>query len=79
MPPSDGQVSRWVTSSVRRGVASGEAELDCLPRVGPLPSSEAEMWCAVEGLDGEASSEAEIAPRVRGGLKWAVPWSWAVG
>ena len=25
------------------------------------------MRCAVEGLGGEASSEAEIAPRVRGG------------
>ena len=25
------------------------------------------MWYAVEGLGGEASSEAEIAPRVRGG------------
>jgi len=25
------------------------------------------MWCAVEGLGGEASSEAEIALRVRGG------------
>ena len=25
------------------------------------------MWCAVEGLGGEASSEAEVAPRVRGG------------
>ena len=39
----------------------------CLPRVGPLPSSAAEMWCAVEGLGGEASSEAEIALRVRWG------------
>ena len=36
-------------------------ELACSLRVGPLPSSEAEMWCAVEGLGGEASSEAEIA------------------
>ena len=44
----------------------GEAELACSPRVGPLPSSKAEMWCAVEGLGGEASSEAEIALRVRG-------------
>ena len=39
----------------------------CLPRVGPLPSSEAEVWCAVDGLGGEVSSEAEIALRVRGG------------
>ena len=45
---------------------SAEAELACSPRVGPLPSSKAEMWCAVEGLGGEASSEAEIALRVRG-------------
>ena len=43
-------------------------------RVGPLsrgagllPSSEAEVKRAVEGLGGEASSEAEIAPRARGG------------
>jgi hypothetical protein len=47
---SVGWVSRWVASSICRGVAS----------------SEAEMRCAVEGLDGEASSEAEIALRVRG-------------
>ena len=25
------------------------------------------MWCAIGGLDGEASSEAEFVPRVRGG------------
>ena len=37
------------------------------------------MWCAVEGLGGEVSSEVEIAPRVWGGLEWAVPRSWAVG
>ena len=37
--------------------------------VGPLPSSEAELGCAVEGLGGEASSEAEIAMWIRGG-----PW-----
>jgi len=36
-------------------------------RVGSLPSSEAETRGAVEGLGGEASSEAEIVPRVRGG------------
>ena len=39
----------------------------CLPRVGPLPSSEAEVWCAVDGLGGEVSSEAEIVLWVRGG------------
>ena len=44
----------------------GEAEFACSPRVGPLPSSEAEMRFAVEGLGGEASSEAEIVLRVRG-------------
>ena len=79
---SDVPVSRWVASSICRGVASSEAELAylprvgllpsseaefaCLPRLGPLPSSEAKMWCDVEGLGGEASSEAEIAPWVRG-------------
>ena len=67
MPLSVGQVSGWVASSICRGVASSEAEMACLPRVGPLPSSEEERWCTVEGLGGEVSSEAEIAPRVRGG------------
>ena len=43
---------------------SKEAELACLSRVGFLPSGEAEMWCAAGGLGGEASSEAEIIPRV---------------
>ena len=33
---------------------------------GSLPSSEAETRGVVEGLDGDPSSEAEIAPRVRG-------------
>ena len=36
------------------------------------------MRSAIEGLGGEASSEAEIAPRVRGGFGRAVPQSWAV-
>jgi len=36
------------------------------------------MRGAIEGLGGEASSEAEIAPQVRGGSGWAVPRSWAV-
>ena len=31
-----------------------------------MASSEAEVRCVVEGLGGEASSEAEVAPRVRG-------------
>ena len=58
--------SRGPAEGPAEGV-SNEAELACFPRVGFLPSSEAEMWCAVEGLGGEASSEAEIALRVRGG------------
>ena len=45
------------------------------PRVGPLPSSEAEMRGAVEGSSGGASSEEEIAPRVRGGFERVVLWS----
>jgi len=36
-----------------------EAELACLSRVDPLPSSEAETERAAGGLGGEASSEAE--------------------
>ena len=36
------------------------------------------MWCAVEGLGGEASCETEIVPRVRGGFVWAVPRGWVV-
>jgi len=62
-PPSRGPAEGTV-----EGV-SGEAELDYSLRVGLLLSSEAEMWCTVEGLGGEASSEAEIAQRVRGGLQ----------
>ena len=86
MPPYGGRVSRWVTSPFYRGVASNETELirspegrSAPPRVGPLPSSEAEARCAIEGSGGGASSEAEIAPRVRGGFGWAAPWSQAVG
>ena len=37
------------------------------PRVGSLPSSEAEVRGVVKDLDRVTSSEAEIAPRVRGG------------
>ena len=47
--------------------ASSEAELSYFRGVGPLPSSEAETWCIAGGLCGEASSEAEVVPRVRGG------------
>ena len=49
------------------------------PRVGSLPSSEAEVRGVVEGLGRETLSEAEIAPRVRGEPGWDVPRSWAVG
>ena len=101
---SDGWVSRWVASSICRGVASSEAEfppsrgpaegsvegvsseaeLAYFPRVGPLPSSEAEMRCTAGGLGREASSEAEIVPRVRGeprmGRRPSAYWaSWELG
>ena len=36
------------------------------PRVGSLPSSEAETRGAIEGLDGEPSSETEITPGSEG-------------
>ena len=58
--------SRGPAEGSAEGV-SDEAELACLPRVGRLPLSEAEMWRLAGGLGGEASSEAEIAPRVRKG------------
>ena len=48
------------------------------PRVGSLLSSEVEVRGAVEGLDRETSSEAEIAPQVRGGCGWAALCTWAV-
>ena len=51
MPPYGGRVDGWPFCPFRRGVAS----------------SEAETRGAVEGPDGEPSSEAEFAPRVRGG------------
>ena len=35
------------------------------------------MRGAFEGLDGRLSSEAEIAPRVRGGCGWAALCTWA--
>ena len=54
---------------------SNEEELAYFPRVGPLALSEAEMWCAAGGLGGETLSEAEIVPRVRGGLGRAILWS----
>ena len=60
MPPYGVQVSERVVCPFRRGVAS----------------SEAETRGAVEGLDGESSSESEIAPRVRGGCGWAALCTW---
>ena len=53
MPPYGGRVSGRAVCPFRRGVAS----------------SEAETRGAVEGLGGEPSSEAEIAPRVREGVR----------
>ena len=47
-------------ASVRR---AGEWMAIC-PFLRWMASSEAETWGAVEGLGGEPSSEAEIAPRV---------------
>ena len=61
MPPYGGRASRRTVCPFRRGVAS----------------SEAETRDAVQGLSGEPSSEAEIAPRVRGGCGWAALCTWA--
>ena len=52
MPPYSERVSGRAVCPFRRGVAS----------------SEAETLGTVEALDGEPWSEAEIVPRVRGGL-----------
>jgi len=59
-----GRVSGMAVCPSCRGVASSETESIRSPS---LLSSKAEMRGAVEGLGGEPSSEAEIAPRVRGG------------
>ena len=45
---------------------SSETELAYSPRVGLLPSSEAEIARPTGGIGGEASSEAEIVLQVRG-------------
>ena len=66
MTPYGGLVSRKAVCPSCRGVASSETESI---RSLSLPSSEAEMRGAVEGLGREPSSEAEIALRVRGGLE----------
>src|SRR6185312_14951707 len=55
-------------SFLSRGGLERGGDRSTLSRVGLLPSREAERWGAVEGLGREPSSEAEIAPRVRGGL-----------
>ena len=64
-------------------VASSEAEFPHEPRPAEGSaegvSSEVEIERTAGGLGEEASSEAEIVLRVRGGLGWAVPWNWAVG
>jgi len=43
--------------------------LACSPRIGLLPSSEAERRCTAGGLSGEASSKAEFVPQVPGGAR----------
>ena len=60
-------MGRWIVNSVSQGVASSEAELVRSPEGSTLPSSEAEVRFAVEGLGEGASSETEIVSRVRGG------------
>ena len=78
--PSRGGLERGGDVLLSRGQARyprARRRRSAPPRVGSLPSSEAETWGAVEGLGGEPSSEAEIAPRVRGGCGWAALCSWA--
>ena len=91
MPPYDGWLSGRAVCPLRRGVASSEAEMGYLLKGGSLPSSEGEIVCPLEGRFAtlergggagrsrgsrwEPSSEAEIAPRIRGGCEWAVCWA----
>ena len=56
---------RPAEGSTEGGLERGRVGL--FPRVGPLPSSEAETERTAGGIGGEASSEAEIVPRVREG------------
>ena len=72
MPPYGGLVGGWPFVFSVEGWPRARRSRSACSRVGSLPSSEAETWGAVEGLGGEPSSEAEIAPRVRGGCEWAV-------
>ena len=60
-------MSGWLFVLSAEGWPRARRSRPVLPRVGSLPSSEAEMQDTVEGLGGEPSSEAEIAPWVRGG------------
>ena len=79
------RLSGGAVCPLRRGVASSEAEISYPLEGGSLPSSEAEMFCPLEGRFAtlerggdarrslgspwEPSSEAETAPRVRGGMR----------
>ena len=49
MPPYGGRLSGGAACPLRRGVASGEAEMSYLLEGGSLPLSEAEMGCPLEG------------------------------
>ena len=67
--PSRGGLNRGEDVLLSRGQARyprARRRRSASPRVGSLPSSEAEARGVVEGFDGEPSSEAEITPRVRG-------------
>ena len=91
MPPYEEWVSGSAVCPLRQGVASSEAEMSYLLEGGSLPSSKAGMICPLEGRFAtlerggdagrsrgsrwEPSSEAEIAPRVRGGRRWAECWT----
>ena len=91
MPSYGGRLNGGAVCSLRRGVASSEAEMSYLLEGGSLTSSEAEMICPLEGRFAtlerggdvgrsrgsrwESSSEAEIVPRVREGCEWAACWA----
>ena len=69
MPPFGERLSGGAVCPLRRGVASSEAEMSCsledrfaiLERDGNAGRSRGSRW--------EPSSEAEIAPRIRGGMR----------
>jgi len=52
----------------------GGDDLPC-SRVGSLPSSEAEMWGAVEGLDGSPRARRKSPHGSEGGCEWAACWA----